>query len=262
MSPLACGAATELPRATRLRQAFVGPSFRLAGVRKLDRLPWRMRCFSRYMASIKRKAARLLRAAHIEDHRAYAGAIRDRFAFGGPLQTDDGSRTVGSLIVVDFPDRKSVEEWFAPGSPQQGRGLCFHQYSSFPEQMAAKGGLRSGKMSGNFVPDGRSIAADKEEAGGEPNLTWIGSRPRDQTTGGPGDSINPARRSCWHAEALPMSELIVGSGMVVVWTRLCVTSSLIMSSSLSLCDLVVARRRRRRRRCCRRSSSCGSVVRV
>jgi uncharacterized protein YciI len=61
----------------------------------------------------KEEGGPALRAAHIEDHRAYAGAIRDRFAFGGPLQTDDGSRTVGSLIVVDFPDRKSVEEWFA-----------------------------------------------------------------------------------------------------------------------------------------------------
>ena len=51
------------------------------------------------------------RAANLKEHREHAATIREQFAFGGPLQSDDDGRSVGSLIVADFPDRKAVENW-------------------------------------------------------------------------------------------------------------------------------------------------------
>ena len=47
------------------------------------------------------------------EHREYLGAIRERTAFSGPLMDDDGKTMVGSLMVMDFPDRRAVEAWLA-----------------------------------------------------------------------------------------------------------------------------------------------------
>jgi uncharacterized protein len=54
-----------------------------------------------------------IRVSNAEAHRAHMSLIQERIAFAGPLQNDDGDRVVGSLIVADFPDRQSAENWLA-----------------------------------------------------------------------------------------------------------------------------------------------------
>jgi uncharacterized protein YciI len=46
-------------------------------------------------------------------HKAYLAEIQDRIAFAGPLMADDGVTMVGSLLVIDFPDRQAATTWLA-----------------------------------------------------------------------------------------------------------------------------------------------------
>ena len=39
------------------------------------------------------------------EHRAYLGKFADKMAFAGPLTSEDGKTTVGSLLVMDFPSK-------------------------------------------------------------------------------------------------------------------------------------------------------------
>lgn len=55
-------------------------------------------------------------------HREYLAGIRDRTAFTGPLMADDGETMVGSLMVMDFPDRGAADTWLA-GEPFNKGGL-------------------------------------------------------------------------------------------------------------------------------------------
>ena len=45
------------------------------------------------------------------EHRAYLAKHADRMAFAGPLTSDDGQTTLGSLLVMDFANRSEVENW-------------------------------------------------------------------------------------------------------------------------------------------------------
>ena len=47
------------------------------------------------------------------EHRAYLAAAAERIAFAGPLLSDDGAAMVGSLLVMDFPDREAARAWLA-----------------------------------------------------------------------------------------------------------------------------------------------------
>jgi len=44
-------------------------------------------------------------------HRDYLAKLADKMAFAGPLFSDDGKTIVGSLLVMDFPNRVDVETW-------------------------------------------------------------------------------------------------------------------------------------------------------
>lgn len=46
-------------------------------------------------------------------HKAYLAEMQDRIAFAGPLVADDGTTMVGSLLVIDFPDREAAHAWLA-----------------------------------------------------------------------------------------------------------------------------------------------------
>jgi len=50
-----------------------------------------------------------VRAEHIE----YMIAVKDRTVFGGPLQSDDGATTFGSVFAIDFADREAAERFIA-----------------------------------------------------------------------------------------------------------------------------------------------------
>jgi|SRR5271154_1947629 len=54
-----------------------------------------------------------LRVSNAEAHQTHMALIREQIAFAGPLHNDNGSRVIGSLIVADFPDRQSAENWLA-----------------------------------------------------------------------------------------------------------------------------------------------------
>jgi uncharacterized protein YciI len=45
------------------------------------------------------------------EHRAYLAQQADRMAFAGPLTSEDGKTVLGSLLVLDFPDRAAVDAW-------------------------------------------------------------------------------------------------------------------------------------------------------
>ncbi|MDO9356244.1 MAG: YciI family protein [Solirubrobacteraceae bacterium] len=45
------------------------------------------------------------------EHKAYLAQVADRIAFAGPLLDDDGETMLGSLLVIDFPDRAAAFAW-------------------------------------------------------------------------------------------------------------------------------------------------------
>jgi uncharacterized protein YciI len=47
------------------------------------------------------------------EHKAYLRAVEDQIAFAGPLLAEDGETMVGSLLVIDFPDRDAAQRWLA-----------------------------------------------------------------------------------------------------------------------------------------------------
>lgn len=49
-------------------------------------------------------------------HKAYLAEMQDRIAFAGPLVDDDGNTMLGSLLVIDFPNRDAAHAWLA-GEP-------------------------------------------------------------------------------------------------------------------------------------------------
>lgn len=54
-----------------------------------------------------------VRAAKMEDHKAYLRASADRLRFSGPMLADDGVTTLGGLSILDAPDRESALAWKA-----------------------------------------------------------------------------------------------------------------------------------------------------
>ncbi len=53
------------------------------------------------------------RQAKRVEHRAYLAAVESRIHFAGPLVAADGASVIGSLLVVDHPDRAAAEAWIA-----------------------------------------------------------------------------------------------------------------------------------------------------
>ena len=49
------------------------------------------------------------RAAHLE----YIKANIEKIVLGGPLQTDDRQGMIGSLLVIDIPDRAELDAFLA-----------------------------------------------------------------------------------------------------------------------------------------------------
>ncbi len=63
-----------------------------------------------------------LRSATSSAHRDFVGRHLDAMYLGGPLLADDGETTIGSLIVMDFPDRESAVAFIAE-EPYNRAGL-------------------------------------------------------------------------------------------------------------------------------------------
>ena len=58
------------------------------------------------------------RPAHLE----YLNGFNEAIHTSGPLLDDEGTGMIGSLLIVDFPDRKAAEA-FAAGDPYAKAGL-------------------------------------------------------------------------------------------------------------------------------------------
>jgi uncharacterized protein YciI len=44
-------------------------------------------------------------------HKEYLAKMADQIAFAGPLTADDGVQMIGSLLVMDFPNRAAALAW-------------------------------------------------------------------------------------------------------------------------------------------------------
>ncbi|MGK7868474.1 YciI family protein [Falsiroseomonas sp. E2-1-a20] len=63
-----------------------------------------------------------IRAAHYEAHRAYLRASPVDLKLSGPMVTDEAETPIGSVFIVDVPDRAAAEA-FASGDPFAKAGL-------------------------------------------------------------------------------------------------------------------------------------------
>ena len=63
-----------------------------------------------------------LRAANRPAHLAHLERHADAILAGGPLLGEDGASPVGSLLILDFPDRAAAER-FAAADPYAKAGL-------------------------------------------------------------------------------------------------------------------------------------------
>ena len=60
----------------------------------------------------KDKPNSTLRAQHRGAHLAFVATCREAFLYGGPM-LDEGGRVVGSLMVLDLPDRAALDAHMA-----------------------------------------------------------------------------------------------------------------------------------------------------
>jgi uncharacterized protein YciI len=53
------------------------------------------------------------RKAVADEHHTFQATVMDRYVARGPLQSDDGSRLIGSFMIVEFPDRAACDDFWA-----------------------------------------------------------------------------------------------------------------------------------------------------
>jgi uncharacterized protein YciI len=53
------------------------------------------------------------REAAMEEHLAHVRSYADRIQFAGPLLSDDGQTPIGTMAIIQLPDRAAVEEFVA-----------------------------------------------------------------------------------------------------------------------------------------------------
>jgi uncharacterized protein len=73
-----------------------------------------------YQEDIDDSAA--LRAVHKEAHLAYLEKHRDILVLGGALLQDEGAGRVGSVLILNVPDRAAAER-FSAGEPLRSAGV-------------------------------------------------------------------------------------------------------------------------------------------
>lgn len=78
-------------------------------------MPFVVHCIDRPNASGLRQRTRT-------EHLEYMIAHEECIAFGGPLQSDDGSRVIGSLMVLTYDTREAVDAFLA-AEPYTRAGL-------------------------------------------------------------------------------------------------------------------------------------------
>ena len=71
---------------------------------------------------LDKPASEAIRLANRQTHLDYLKGFADRVLVAGPLLSDDGAHMIGSLVIVDFPDRRAVDD-FAGDDPYTKAGL-------------------------------------------------------------------------------------------------------------------------------------------
>lgn len=75
--------------------------------------------------ALDRDGALPVRLAHYDAHKAFladTSSFGIRIVMSGPLMSDDGERMIGSLFLIEAPDRASVEA-FNRADPFHGAGI-------------------------------------------------------------------------------------------------------------------------------------------
>jgi uncharacterized protein YciI len=70
----------------------------------------------------QRADGQAIRDAHYDAHRAYLQASPVDIKLAGPMVEDDGGKRIGSVFIVDVPDRAAAEA-FSAGDPFTQNGL-------------------------------------------------------------------------------------------------------------------------------------------
>ncbi|WP_237213418.1 YciI family protein [Falsiroseomonas oryziterrae] len=70
----------------------------------------------------QRPDGQAIRDAHYDAHRAYLQASPVDIKLAGPMVEDDGQKRIGSVFIVDVPDRAAAEA-FSAGDPFSKHGL-------------------------------------------------------------------------------------------------------------------------------------------
>jgi uncharacterized protein YciI len=78
-------------------------------------MPFAIYCLDKPNSGAVRMAAR-------PDHLAYLVGFEDKIVFAGPLLADDHQTMIGSLLILDLPDRAAAEK-FSSGDPYRKAGL-------------------------------------------------------------------------------------------------------------------------------------------
>ena len=63
-----------------------------------------------------------LRSANIPAHVDYLDRYKERFIAGGPVLSDDGEHVTGTMMVLDMPSRKALDDFLAD-EPYNKAGL-------------------------------------------------------------------------------------------------------------------------------------------
>ena len=74
-------------------------------------MPFAIHCLDKPDSGAVRMAAR-------PDHLAYLVGFEDKIIFAGPLLADDHQAMIGSLLILDLPDRAAAEK-FSAGDPDR-----------------------------------------------------------------------------------------------------------------------------------------------
>jgi uncharacterized protein YciI len=62
------------------------------------------------------------RNAVAEAHHAFQASVMDRYVARGPMLDDTGEKLIGSLMIMEFPDRAACDEFWA-GEPLNTGGV-------------------------------------------------------------------------------------------------------------------------------------------
>lgn len=121
------------------------------------------------MHMLDRPDSATLRAEVSADHREFIGRHLDAMYLGGPLLSDDGKTNIGSMIVMDFPDRAA----------------------GIPPDLRASADRVNPQIRCSTTPPRLSISNSRPSIGGRAWYQWTPRRAAGPSRGSTVDSMTP-----------------------------------------------------------------------